>query len=146
MSARGIRSAFTLIEVLIVVVILAVLAATIIPQFTDSTDDAQESVLVTNLNVLRRQIQLYRAHHGGLAPGGDLAELLKATHLDGSDGGKWGPYLQFIPKNNITDSSAVKTIATDNATPADLTPGGGGWIYSTTSSKFWVDHADYLDR
>ena len=34
------RSAFTLIEVLIVVVIMAILAATIIPQFTDSTKDA----------------------------------------------------------------------------------------------------------
>ena len=146
MSVRGIRSGFTLIEVLIVVVILAVLAATIIPQFTDATDDAQESVLLTNLNVMRTQIQHYRANHGGLAPSGDLSELLKATHLDGSDGGTWGPYLQFIPKNNITDSSAVKTIVAIDATPGDLTPGGGGWIYSTTSSKFWVDHPDYFDR
>jgi prepilin-type N-terminal cleavage/methylation domain-containing protein len=146
MSAKGTRRGFTLIEVLIVVVILAVLAATIIPQFTDSTDDAQESVLVTNLNVLRRQIQYYRANHGGRAPSGDLSELLKATHPDGSDGGRFGPYLQSIPKNNITDSSAVKAIAAGNATAADLTPGGGGWIYSTTSSKFWVDHVDYFDR
>ncbi|MCH8921590.1 MAG: prepilin-type N-terminal cleavage/methylation domain-containing protein [Planctomycetes bacterium] len=146
MSGRSTRSGFTLIEVLIVVVILAVLAAAIIPQFTDSTDDAQESVLLTNLNVLRTQIQVYRANHGGLAPSGDLSELLKTTDLDGSDGGTWGPYLQFIPKNNLTDSNAVKTIATDNATAGDLTPGGGGWIYSTTSSKFWVDHADYFDR
>ena len=37
------RSAFTLIEVLIVVVIMAILAATIIPQFTDSTKDAKAS-------------------------------------------------------------------------------------------------------
>ena len=34
-----VRNAFTLIEILIVVVIMAILAATIIPQFTSSTDD-----------------------------------------------------------------------------------------------------------
>ena len=33
----------------------------------------------------------------------------------------------------------------DNATAGDPTPGGDGWIYSTTS-KLWADHADYLDR
>ena len=146
MNGRGVRSGFTLIEVLIVVVILAVLAATIIPQFTDSSQDAQESVLLTNLKMLRTQIQVYRAHHGGLAPSGDLSELLKATHPDGSDGGNFGPYLRVIPNNNLTGSNAVKTIVAINATTGDLTPGGGGWIYSTTSSKFWADHADFLDR
>ena len=41
------QNAFTLIEILIVVVIMAVLAAAIIPQFTDSTDDAKESTAVS---------------------------------------------------------------------------------------------------
>ena len=145
MKRKTVRHGFTLIEVLIVVVILAVLAATIIPQFTDSTKDAQESVLLTNLKILRTQIQVYRAHHGGTAPSGDLSELLKATHADGTDGGKFGPYLQFIPKNDLTDSNAVKPIATADVTPGDVTS-EDGWIYSTTSSKLWINHVDYLDR
>ena len=145
MKSKTVRNGFTLIEVLIVVVILAVLAATIIPQFTDSTKDAQESVLLTNLKILRTQIQVYRAHHGGMAPSGDLSELLKATHADGSDGGKFGPYLQFIPKNELTDSNTVNPIATADAAAGDVKP-GDGWIYSTTSSKLWVNHVDYLDR
>mgnify|MGYP002626473716 CR=1 FL=1 len=37
------HSGFTLVEVLIVVVIMAVLAATIIPQFSDSSKDAKVS-------------------------------------------------------------------------------------------------------
>ena len=52
------RSGFTLVELLIVVVILAILAAAIIPTFTDSTSDAKASTALTNLNVLRGQIQL----------------------------------------------------------------------------------------
>ena len=43
MTTHSCRSAFTLIEVLIVVIIMAVLAATIIPQFSSSTNDAKNS-------------------------------------------------------------------------------------------------------
>jgi len=43
MTVRMQRSAFTLIEVLIVVVIISVLAAVIIPQVTDCSDDAKSS-------------------------------------------------------------------------------------------------------
>ena len=43
MNAKVHRSAFTLIEVLIVVIIMALLAATIIPQFASSTSDAKRA-------------------------------------------------------------------------------------------------------
>jgi prepilin-type N-terminal cleavage/methylation domain-containing protein len=76
------RSAFTLVEILIVVVIMAILAATIIPQFTDSTKDAKSSTGKFNLHTLRSQIQLYRAHHEGTAPGDDLLELMDTTDVD----------------------------------------------------------------
>ena len=59
------RSAFTLIEVLIVVVIMAVLAATIIPQFASSTTDAKVSALKFNLHGLRQQVEMYKLQHNG---------------------------------------------------------------------------------
>jgi len=62
------RNAFTLIEVLIVVIIMAVLAATIIPQFTTSTKDAKDSTLKFNMHTLRSQIELYKLHHLGKYP------------------------------------------------------------------------------
>ena len=60
-------SGFTLVEVLIVVVILAVLAATIIPQFSSSTTDAKVAALQFNLNSIRSQIQLYTVHHSAFS-------------------------------------------------------------------------------
>ena len=145
MNARKSLRGFTLIEVLIVVVILAVLAATIIPQFTDSTDDARRSSMVFNLHTLRAQIQLYKAQHGGKLPSGDLSELIKGTNLDGTDGTNFGPYMQAIPINSLTDSSAVKVITTATAVAGDVTS-GGGWIFSTKSGNIWIDHADHFTQ
>ncbi len=63
------RRAFTLIEILIVVVILGILAAIVIPQFTDASQQAMESSVVTQLQTLRSQIEL----HELLAEAGEVA-------------------------------------------------------------------------
>ncbi len=63
------RRGFTLAELLIVVIILAILAAIIVPQFSSATVDAQESALDANLTGMRSAIELYRAQHGALYPG-----------------------------------------------------------------------------
>jgi prepilin-type N-terminal cleavage/methylation domain-containing protein len=45
------RSGFTLVEILIVVIILGILAALVIPQFTNASQNARESSLNGNTNV-----------------------------------------------------------------------------------------------
>lgn len=57
------QSGFTLVELLIVVIILAILAAIVIPQFSSATTDAQEAALDSNLGSLRNAIELYKAQH-----------------------------------------------------------------------------------
>ena len=52
-------SAFTLIEVLIVVVIIGLLAAIVVAKFVDAGDEAQESAVKTQLQTLRSQIGFY---------------------------------------------------------------------------------------
>lgn len=59
-----VKRAFTLIEILIVVVILGILAAIVVPQFTDAADDANEAAVRSQLQTLRGQIELYRAQVG----------------------------------------------------------------------------------
>lgn len=55
---------FTLVELVIVVLILSVLAAIVIPQFTSSTDDAKRSALDSSLAGIRTAIDLYYQNHG----------------------------------------------------------------------------------
>jgi general secretion pathway protein G len=55
---------FTLVELLIVVIILAILAAIVVPQFASSTDDAKISALDSTLSNLRSAIDLYYQQHG----------------------------------------------------------------------------------
>ena len=143
------EAAFTLIEVLIVVVIMAILAATIIPQFTDSTKDAKLSTVRFNLHTLRSQIELYKTHHIGLTPAATFAELMTTTDASGNQGTganfPYGPYLKSIPQNPYTNSAAIKVITNDPAQAGDVT-GTGGWLYNTTTGGIFIDNATYFNN
>jgi prepilin-type N-terminal cleavage/methylation domain-containing protein len=67
---QHLQAGFTLVELLIVVIILGVLAAIVIPQFSSSTTDAKEAALDSNLSALRSAIELYKVQHtNGIYPG-----------------------------------------------------------------------------
>ena len=66
---KRIQAGFTLVELLIVVIILAVLAAIIVPQFSSATIDAKEAALDANLARMRSAIELFQAQHAGIYPG-----------------------------------------------------------------------------
>ena len=70
MTARNIRknSGFTLIEILIVVIILGILAAIVIPQFTNASNDARNSSLASQLQTLRSQVELFKLQHNETLP------------------------------------------------------------------------------
>ncbi|MCZ6836431.1 MAG: prepilin-type N-terminal cleavage/methylation domain-containing protein [Planctomycetota bacterium] len=98
------RKGFTLIEILIVVVILGILAAIVIPQFTDASDQANVASMKSQLQTLRSQIELYRVQE----------PVPFATFDPATDG--WvdminGDYLRDGPRNPITGSSAVAAAA-----------------------------------
>ena len=81
------ESGFTLVELLIVAIILAILAAIIVPQFASTTTDATESALRANVTAMRSAIDLYRQQHGEY-PGVDDATSGTAacTGLGGTAG------------------------------------------------------------
>ncbi len=65
-QARPSRSgaAFTLVEVLIVVVVLGILAAIVVPQFAGASDSARNATAGEIVRTVQQQIALHRAKHG----------------------------------------------------------------------------------
>ena len=127
---------FTLVEILIVVIILGILAAIVVPKFTEASDDARLSALTTDLQIVRSQLEMYRIQHKGNYPS-DLKLLLSKTDADGKAGGNYGPYLPALPTNSFVGLGTVDTSS----------QGGGncGWFYNSSDGTFGADDDDHKD-
>ncbi|MEX2216448.1 MAG: prepilin-type N-terminal cleavage/methylation domain-containing protein [Phycisphaeraceae bacterium] len=124
MTARNRNKGFTLVEILIVVVILGILAAIVIPQFTNASESARGSSLVTQLQTLRSQLELYQVQHNGDYPTvaqlgvGAWGVMINKTDADGTinAAGDFGPYLQQAPANALHEVAGSRTgVAADNS-------------------------------
>jgi general secretion pathway protein G len=102
------RKGFTLVEILIVVIILGILAAIVIPQFTNASQDARRSALASTVQSVRSQVELYKLQHGDTLP--DLVtSWAPFTNTTTYGGTTFGPYMQSAPENQLqSNSSAVK--------------------------------------
>lgn len=84
MKSRANQDGFTLVELLIVAIILAILAAIVVPQFANSTSGAKDSSLRSNLAGIRSAIDLYAQQHSGTFPG--AAQATGGTCTGGTAG------------------------------------------------------------
>jgi prepilin-type N-terminal cleavage/methylation domain-containing protein len=61
---RGVGRAFTLVEILIVVIILGILAALVVPKFTSASTDSKASAAAVTARSVQQKILEYRSTHG----------------------------------------------------------------------------------
>ncbi len=132
MSARKrITHGFTLVEILIVVVILGVLAAIVIPEFTLAENSAKQSNLETQLQTIRSQLERYRVQHDNTYPTIEqmFNNLVASTGPDGSTLGVInGPYLQRKPANPfVAGTNGTVVVAAGSAASTN------GWTYDDTT-------------
>jgi len=127
------KSGFTLVEILIVVVILGILAAIVIPQFTNASSEAKLSSLCTDLQTLRSQIELYKCEHNDTPPSllNFVAQMTAKTDVNGAAGGTLGPYLQKVPVNQFIPDAVGKDAAGNGTLEAwgSLESNTASWEY-----------------
>lgn len=116
---------FTLVEILIVVVILGILAAIVVPQFTSASTEAVKGALQSQLQTINSQLELYRVRNNGA-----FAAIPMATN----DG--WGDlvsdqYLKEEPMNSYTGKRVI-VAGTEGTAIADTRSSANGWYYDTT--------------
>ena len=141
--ARRDTRAFTLIEVLIVIVLMAILATVAIVPSAGWVEQSRESAAATDVRVLRSAIQRYELDHGGKLPQVillSLPQLTFSTNAAGTIGTgplfPYGPYVQDkIPQNPLNGSRLV--VATAQAPPANL-DNCTGWVYNPNTGQIWA--------
>ena len=140
------QQAFTLVEILIVVVILGILAAIVIPQFTSAAEQSRENACKMSLFRIRTQLEVYREQHNGKYPNNADDDPSFVQHMTmatdahgntappGTPGFRFGPYLREIPVNPEDPNG-------DN----DISQGVAGtsaWYYNQDTGQFLANHSD----
>ena len=129
--------AFTLVEILIVVVILGILAALVVPNFANATTDARINTTYSELEKLRRAIDVYHARNNGQYPSITLGDWGTMT----SD----GEYLSAAPRNAYVGGTNATQIILGTA-PDTAFQTTHGWIYNATTGEIWAGSFDADDR
>jgi len=145
------KRGFTLVEILIVVVILGILAAIVVPQFTQASTEAKYNSLCSNLQSIRSQIELYKVQHNDDAPTDPNQQLIYCTDIEGVDNDTkvrtgdyvFGPYLERIPVNPFNNQNGIAVGATAYGTAGAT----DGWEYNqqTGEIRAAADDTDETD-
>ncbi len=139
---KSFKRRFTTMEVCIVLIILAIMAAISVPRLSHASSEARLSKMIANLQKIRSNIVLYKIQHDNLLPGqktacGDIteADFIIAMTTKGADG--LGPYLKKMPVNPFMDGEAAEGITCVN--DAEACPEGTestGWWLNVATGEF----------
>jgi len=132
---QAIARAFTLVEILIVVVILGILAAIVTPSLVRATDDARLNATLTELHKLERALEVYKVRENTLP---DIS--------DGDQPANWGglvgiAYLKGVPQNPYVGGANSGRIVV-GAGPDAAYQQNHGWIFDPVNGEIWAGSFD----
>ncbi|MBL8761697.1 MAG: prepilin-type N-terminal cleavage/methylation domain-containing protein [Phycisphaerae bacterium] len=125
----AIRRAFTLVEILIVVVILGILASIVVPKFSNAVQESSETATLDQLDKVRRALSVYYVQNGSAFPAitegdGTWAELL-TSHMRTPPVNAW-----------VRPENSKKIVIGDRAD--DAWQGDYAWIYDPATGQVYA--------
>jgi len=135
-----VRRAFTLVEILIVVVILGILAAVVVPRFMDAVEESAVTTTQSELEKLRRAVEVFQVRNENALPSvsagdGTWGDLIVGT----------GEYLKEAPLNPYVGGANQRTIVLD-AAPDGSYQTTHAWIFNDATGEIWAGGFDGDDQ
>ncbi len=135
--------------------ILGILAAVVIPQFSDASEDTRSARLMADLRSVRMAIARYTMDHNGRGPNikddgstdnnanNFVDRLIGRTDKSGAinGAGACGPYLSRFPANPFASPAAqADRVKLGTGTPPS---GAQGWYSNTNSRELFANTAGH---
>jgi general secretion pathway protein G len=134
------RRAFTLVEILVVVVILGILAAIVVPQFNNATIEAKKGATLDQLVKIRDAVAVYYVRQGNVFP-----DVTAGTGTWGALVATTGEYLKVPPRNKWVQVGHETDIVIGSG-PDLAYDGTHGWIYDPATGSIWAGSYDMNDQ
>jgi general secretion pathway protein G len=129
---RRTRRGFTLIELLLVLVILAVLAAVVIPKMTGRVEDSKKSATMATISNLKSALEAFEIDNGHYPSSQEGLDAL--VNKPASAGENWThKYIDEVPRDGWNQEFTY--LGPDSAPPGmdfDIISNGGDLQYGTT--------------